>query len=284
MKHLSTAKAWRAALTLLLAALFLLPARAVGAAAAPQAINSVPGKVVCLTIDDGYDRKAIQRDLDVLRAKGVHCTFFVIGDNLKGNADLWRRAVADGHEVCYHSMKHKDMSAWSNDRIKRDVDDWNKLAHQVLGANYVIPRLARLPGGGGHRNKRILQLFTGMGYKLIGWNVDTYTGAIRRHRSIAAYVTGNTRPGSIILTHFNSQDSSALPGYIDTLRKKYKLVTVSSVLFPSKPTPKPTPTPAPTPHAVGWKAEPRQPVRFISKPTLAIAPENFFHPFSPSLL
>lgn len=224
---------------------------------AAKQVNFKNGRngIVCLTIDDGYGSESVRQALNILRAKKVHCTFFVIGSRLKALPELWRQAVRDGHEICYHSMNHKTMSSWSNASIAGDVRQWNQTAKNVLGQGYQIPKFARLPGGGGHGSQRIQALFDSMGYKLIYWSADTYTGVIRNgthnlNRRIADYIKSTTRVNSIILTHFNNYDVPAIPGYIDWLKSHFKLGRVSDAFMtvpvvsdlpklPAEPLPKP---------------------------------------------
>ncbi len=236
-------KVWRIIASVILA-IMILSSQISANAASLSAVKMVPGKVVCLTIDDGYSKDAITLVLNLLRAKKVTCTFFVIGNRLTAYPALWRQAIKDGHEICYHSMNHKAMGSWSDRKILDDLKAWNSTAKSVLGNGYVIPKLARLPGGSGHTNSRILKLFDGKGYRLIGWNVDTYTGAIKVGKPIPKYVLSKTVPGSIILTHFNMSDANAMPRYIDALKSKFTLVKVSTAVFPAPTTraPKPSPT------------------------------------------
>jgi peptidoglycan/xylan/chitin deacetylase (PgdA/CDA1 family) len=208
--------------------------------------------IVCLTIDDGYSRKYVKLALDVLRRKNVKCTFFVIGTQLKALADLWRQAILDGHEICYHSMRHRIMSSWSKASILNDLKQWNRTAKSVLGADYKIPKFARLPGGSGQHSLRIQKIFHQIGYKLIYWSADTYTGVIvngtrNLNARITRYIKKSTKKNSIILTHFNCCDTPALAHYIDWLRNKFTLGKISDAFAAPAATPTPTATPAPTP-------------------------------------
>lgn len=207
---------------------------------------------VCLTIDDGFSPVYIKQALDLFRAKKVKCTFFVIGSRLKASPDLWRQAVKDGHEICYHSMTHRIMSSWSNAAIVKDLNAWNALAKSVLGANYSIPKFARLPGGSGHKTPRIQKQFASLGYKLIGWSADTYTGVIRLGTKnlksrITAYIKSRAKPNAILLTHFNGLDVPSMSGYINWLKSHCKLGTISDAFRPPAPPPTLKPTPKPTP-------------------------------------
>ncbi|MDD5098754.1 MAG: polysaccharide deacetylase family protein [Candidatus Colwellbacteria bacterium] len=187
------------------------------------ALRSIPESgMMCLTFDDGYGPTNIKRVLDSLREEGICCTFFVIGKCLKSYPDLWKQAVADGHEIAYHSMRHYSMGRWSNKKILADIEAWNKVAKEVLGEDYVIPKIARLPGGSGHRNSRILKLFNGLGYTVIGWNADTLTGVKkpRTAKKVASYVLRHAKVGTICLQHFNSVDSKSVSLYLKKLKEK----------------------------------------------------------------
>ena len=204
-----------------------MPITAAAAPASPHKFNKTPGGMVCLTIDDGYSKEDVIADLDTLRANNVHCTFFVIGCMLTKFPDVWRQAIQDGNEICYHTMTHHDISQWSNKRIQKDFERWVDTAHAVLGADYVIPKFVRLPGGFGSSKSRILRLFDSMGYKVVYWNVDTFSGAHVKHANIVNYIKKNTKSGSIILTHFRKFDSSALAQYIGWLKENFTLGTLT---------------------------------------------------------
>src|SRR3974377_2023170 len=54
---------------------------------------------LALSFDDGPDPDWTPAILDILKAKGVHASFFVIGENAKAYPDLVRRILAEGHDV-----------------------------------------------------------------------------------------------------------------------------------------------------------------------------------------
>lgn len=129
---------------------------------APRQIKRLPASgMVCLTFDDGYSKSSIKKILKCLRENDVQCTFFVIGACLKRYPDLWRQAVADGHEIAYHTMNHYSLNRKTNKQIVKDMNKWNAAARKILGRDYRIPMIARAPGGSA--NKRVRRLFTVLG-------------------------------------------------------------------------------------------------------------------------
>ncbi len=204
---------------------------------APSQIKSLPDSGrVCLTFDDGYGEAAIHTILDCLQENNVHCTFFIIGSCLKLYPKLWQRAVAEGHEIAYHTMRHHSLNGMSNEQIVADINRWNETAREVLGADYAIPRIARAPGGSA--NARVRRLFGCLGYHLIYWSSDTFTGVYRRSKSnvaarIASYILRGTNTGTIVLQHFNRYDASSVSRYVAELKQRFTLGTVSEALTAS---------------------------------------------------
>jgi peptidoglycan/xylan/chitin deacetylase (PgdA/CDA1 family) len=252
------------AAALVLAILLLAPCGAAVAAPGKDRLSTREGVngVVCLTFDDGFtDRARLVKTLGILRANHVKCTFFIIGNMLLRNTDLWRQAIKDGHEICYHTMTHKMAVLKNAASILQDIAQWNKTAKLTLGQNYTAPKFARLPGGFGQNDERIAGVYQKAGYQIIGWNVDTLTGAIAKkkpgetvtqlRRQIVRYVKNRTNKNSIILLHFDGGDINALPAYIGWLKGKYKLGTVSEALAPAQPAAaKPAPPPVVFPPSV----------------------------------
>jgi peptidoglycan/xylan/chitin deacetylase (PgdA/CDA1 family) len=188
--------------------------------------------MMCLTFDDGYCKGSVQRILNTLRKRDVRATLFVIGNRLLAFPDLWRRAVKDGHEIAYHSMNHACKTSFTCEQIKADLQKWKIAARRVLGNRYTVPRIARLPGGGGHNCDRVLGVFNNLGYTVIGWSADTLTGAEHNTpQSKAEHVLKNARVGAIQLQHFIPTDSLAVEIYIDHLiAKQIPLGLVSEAL------------------------------------------------------
>lgn len=198
------------------------------------AIDYTGSSLVCLTFDDGGNSKSIIRILDCLKKNDVQCTFFVIGEYLKKYPDLWKRAILEGHEIAYHTTDHKRITTKTTEEIIQDVSDWNDIAHEVLGNDYEIPKLARLPLDVGNKNPKVLSVFHFLGYQVIRWSADTLdimkkTTEDQFIDQVPKYVIrkAKNQKGLIVLQHFCYWDSKTLPYFIETLKKDYSLVTIS---------------------------------------------------------
>jgi peptidoglycan/xylan/chitin deacetylase (PgdA/CDA1 family) len=72
-------------------------------------------KEVALTFDDGPS--AVTGELlDLLRARHVQATFFVLGRSMRAHPGLVRRMIAEGHQVGLHSDTHPDLSKVPEDK------------------------------------------------------------------------------------------------------------------------------------------------------------------------
>ncbi|MEZ4392614.1 MAG: polysaccharide deacetylase family protein [Polyangiales bacterium] len=91
-------------------------------------------------------RVAVPRYLDALRALGVPCTFFVVGQDLDDapSADAARALAAAGHELANHSQHHRyDLSRLGRERIRREVREGRDAIARVQG---FAPAGFRAPG------------------------------------------------------------------------------------------------------------------------------------------
>src|SRR6185295_4522747 len=66
-------------------------------------------KRVGLSFDDGPHPQWTPAVLDTLKARGIHATFFVIGENARRHPELVRRIHEEGHEIGCHGDSH----AWT---------------------------------------------------------------------------------------------------------------------------------------------------------------------------
>ena len=88
---------------------------------------------VAFSFDDGPDPRWTPRILDILKSKGVHGTFMMIGEEAQQNIGLARRVVREGNEIGNHTYSHPDISEISHRQLELEVSLTNRLFAAELG-------------------------------------------------------------------------------------------------------------------------------------------------------
>lgn len=188
---------------------------------------------VALTFDDVPDPRFTPAVLDVLRAKKVRATFFVVGTRIVKNPAIVRRIHREGHVVGNHSYSHPDFSKLRLSKMQEQILRTEKVINRVVGFK---PKLVRPPYG----EIVPVQLEWAMkrGYTVVNWDVDSSDWKQIHAIEIFRNVTRAVRPGSVVLMHAGGgegQDLSgtikALPSIINWLRAhEYEMVTLTELL------------------------------------------------------
>lgn len=182
-------------------------------------------KVLALTFDDGPDPIDTPEILDILKAKNVRATFFVLGQAAQENPDLLKRLIKEGHEIGNHSFKHDYQQ-------RRLVEEIKKTDQEVFVSTGVHTYFYRPPGG--FLSKSQLESVTKNGHIVALWSVDSKDWRNPGIKQIIENVTKNAFPGGIILLHDGgyqrTQTVKALGPMIDALKERgYRLITLSEL-------------------------------------------------------
>jgi peptidoglycan-N-acetylglucosamine deacetylase len=109
-----------------------------------------------LTFDNGPEPQVTPRVLDILAARGIKATFFVIGEKLIGpRRDIAVRAHDEGHWIGNHTYTHSVPLGRQSDPLAAK--------HEIGRAQAIIAELAhgqlwfRPFGGGGNLDDRLLK-------------------------------------------------------------------------------------------------------------------------------
>lgn len=81
------------------------------------------GLTCALTFDDGPNGEHTSRLLDYLASRSIRAVFAVVGECIEANggAELLRRIVADGHQLCNHSTSFADMGDMTAADVREDM-------------------------------------------------------------------------------------------------------------------------------------------------------------------
>ncbi len=200
-----------------------------------------PG-LVALTFDDGPDPDWTPKILDILKARQVPGTFFIVGENGLAEHRLLNRLVREGHEVGSHTYTHPNLANATPGETKLELNATQRLFQAFTGHSL---RLFRAPYFGDAEPTTADEIepvaeAQRMGYLSVGLHVDP--GDWKRpgvQEIIDATIAGveqssYERSGNVVLLHDaggdRSQTVAALPVLIDQLRAKgYKFVPISTL-------------------------------------------------------
>ncbi|WP_070328122.1 polysaccharide deacetylase family protein [Exiguobacterium aurantiacum] len=223
-------------LILFVLACLLLSPLSPASAATPKAYND--RSLIYLTFDDGPHRQTGAL-LDVLKKHKVKATFFILGNNIKGNEKLLKRIVAEGHLIALHGMTHDRHKFYRTPTTAvREMQTVQKLVFQVTG---VKSNIVRTPyGSDPYMTSAHRQAMAKAGFQMWDWNIDSldyrYKSDNRRvQNQVFARLDANYRAriASIILTHDHSITPTALDYILRHSKKRgYEFRTLQGIKTP----------------------------------------------------
>lgn len=141
--------------------------------------NNEDKKVIYLTFDDGPAGKVTSNILDILKEQSVHATFFLIGEQIKGQEDLIKRMYNEGHSLGLHSMTHRKGYLYSsNEHFLKEMLETQDIINSVVN---IRPNIIRFPFGCNNDGYKISQSMVDLlhknNLKIYDWNADSTDGA-----------------------------------------------------------------------------------------------------------
>ncbi|MGE5334064.1 MAG: polysaccharide deacetylase family protein [Nitrososphaerota archaeon] len=189
---------------------------------------------VSLTFDsDGGSAGNAAAYLDILRAHGIHATWFLTGQFAQANPTLVRQIRNAGHDIGNHTVDHPDLISppRTDAFICSELVNANRLISAASGQT--TRPFFRPPNG--DYNTQVRTLAARLGYRTITWSIDprdwdSANSAQDIQNSILN--SPNLKPGAIILMHVNSaHEAQALGGVIAGLELRgYAIVPLSQLL------------------------------------------------------
>ncbi|HUJ30433.1 MAG TPA: glycosyltransferase [Candidatus Acidoferrum sp.] len=209
-----------------------------------EQMGAAPGKIA-LSFDDGPDAEWTPKILDVLKAKQVPATFFVIGEEANLEAKIVKREYEQGDEVGNHTFTHPDFETATKEGVQIQLSLTELLLESSLGVKTL---LFRPPYGIDHQPETaseisMLPVPQSMGYIIVGARIDPHDwGELNEPPPPVDLIVQrvltdaeNRKGWNIVLLHDGGGNRShtveALPRIIDGLRAKgFQFVSVSDLL------------------------------------------------------
>ncbi len=187
-------------------------------------------KKIALTFDDGPHNEYTPQILDILDEYGIKATFFVIGNNCKGNVEILKREISSGHEIGNHTYSHPHIAKIDTETLFGEIV---KTEDILFGLDEKRPTLFRPPEG--VYSKAVSEMLEKLDYIPVLWTVDTLDWKSPSAKKISDTVINNVFSGAIILCHDYVSGKSSTPEALkifipELINQGYKFVTVSELL------------------------------------------------------
>lgn len=167
-------------------------------------------KVLYLTFDAGYENGNIEKILNVLKEEKVSAAFFVLDNLILRNRDLVIRMAEEGHLVCNHTLKHKDMTKIHDEAaFSGELAALERLYTEQTGKK--MAKFYRPPEG--RFTEENLKMAQKLGYKTVFWSLayaDWDNNRQPSRETAMQKLLDNTHNGAVILLHPTSATNASI--------------------------------------------------------------------------
>lgn len=201
--------------------------------------GTVHDKWIALTFDDGPYPPYTDYLLDVLKAKRVHATFFLVAEQAQQYPELVRRMTAEGHTVGLHAFRHRDFLKLTEEEKRKDLEQGKNLLRDITGKNPVYWRPPH-----GFRDFSVMETAAAQNLTVINWSVIPRDWTGIDSQEIFRRVMDKAEDGAIVLLHDGDSPGykasrqatvDAVAPLIDSLREKgYHLVSLEEYVQAEK--------------------------------------------------
>ena len=171
-------------------------------------------KVIYLTFDAGYENGNIAKILDILKEEKVTAAFFILSNLVIKNPDLVIRMTNEGHFVCNHTSKHKDVTKFLDiDSFKEELEKLERVYSEATGEK--LKKYFRPPEG--RFSEQSMQFASELGYKTIFWSFayeDWDNSNQLSAEKAKEKIFANLHNGEIILFHPTSDTNVEILGEV----------------------------------------------------------------------
>ena len=191
--------------------------------------GNVNGPYIAMTFDDGPHPSLTPRLIDILAARNIKATFYVVGSNVKAYPNIMRRLTANGHEMGNHTWTHPlKPSTWADAPLRSEI----QRTHDIILSNSGAAPLSYRPPGGSVTPHQKQWLFNDFGYPTILWAVDPNDWKRPGPAVVTQRILSATRPGYIVLAHDSHPGTiEAMPATLDgLLARGFRFITISQLV------------------------------------------------------
>jgi len=196
-------------------------------------------RAVSLAINVAWGEEYLEPLLDLLSRRRVRATFFLSGRWVDRFPELARDIADAGHEVASHGYEDESPGLLGPREALQDLRRSREAIRRATGRP---PRL--FSPHKGEVSSALLWAARGLGMETVLWTADSRDWMRPDPAEIISRLTGEARPGSILLFHPTEETLSSLEAVISGVeRKGLRLIPVGELISPY---PNPGAEPPPT--------------------------------------
>ncbi len=161
---------------------------------------------IIFTFDGGSTNVSGEKILDVLANHDMKTSFFLTGDFVAKYPVLIKRMAREGHEIYNHTKNHPHLTAISDMEIVSELEEMDLELTRLIGSSskpYFRPPY-------GDRDRRVLNIAYGAGYRSVLWTVDALDwqeSEGRTEEEVRNIILNSLAPGNIYLLHLGDNIS-----------------------------------------------------------------------------
>jgi peptidoglycan/xylan/chitin deacetylase (PgdA/CDA1 family) len=188
---------------------------------------------VALTFHTNGDLGLADQLLDVLDARHVKMTPFIVGNWLEANPDMAKRIADGGHEFANHTYTHPSFLQLSRDAQLDEVVRCRDVLARLTGGPGAAFRPSGTDDGTVSPGDQVLSVAAEAGYAtVLGFDVDPLDYQDPGAAAVTQRTLAAVHPGAIVSLHFGHPGTvEALPAILDGLdQRNLTPVTLSTLL------------------------------------------------------
>lgn len=186
---------------------------------------------VALTFDDGPNPKNTEALVNVLSARVIPATFFVLGENIERWPDVVRFVHDAGHEVANHGWSHSSFATLDDGEILRELRTTSQAIKTHSSQDCTIYR----PPYGVITEAQRKLIERELGFQLVLWNVDSLDWQKPTIDTLIGRTTKFAVTTAFLLFHdFADVTREALPRILDILLARDCIFYTTSQLISFK--------------------------------------------------
>ena len=183
-------------------------------------------KRIAITFDDGPHRLYTPKLLDGLKERGIHATFFLVGENIGSNEALVKRMAEEGHLIGNHTYSHVKLKGLSPEETRREIQKTDEAVYEITGKHVAY---LRPPFGEWEEDLELT-------YPVLPvmWTVDPLDWTTENVEEIVDRVVTQAGENDMILLHdcYDSSVEAALRIVDRLLAEGFDFVRVDELLIP----------------------------------------------------